>query len=50
MFQTATFPAAVIPSESTVNTIIDRKNILVNIWRNSDCRNGAWNLCQICFI
>jgi len=25
MFQTATFPAAVIPSEPTENTIIDRQ-------------------------
>jgi len=25
MFQTATFPAASIPSESTENTIIDRR-------------------------
>ena len=27
MFQTATFPAASIPSESTENTIIDRRKI-----------------------
>jgi len=24
--------------------------ILGTIWTNSDCPNGAWNLCQICFI
>ena len=50
MFQTATFPAAVIPSESTENTIIDSQKVSVNIWTNSVCPNGAWNLCQICFI
>jgi len=44
------FPAAVIPSESTENTITDSQKVLVNIWTNSDCPNGAWNLCQICFI
>jgi len=49
MFQTATFLAASIPSESAENTIIDRRKKLVNIWTNSDCPNGAWNLFQTCF-
>jgi len=49
MFQTATFPAASIPSESTENTITDRRKILVNLWTNSHCPNGVWNLFQICF-
>jgi len=31
MFQTVTFPAAVIPSESTENTITDSEKALVNI-------------------
>jgi len=38
MFQTATFPAAVIPSEPTKNTIIDRRRQF-SIWTNSDCPN-----------
>jgi len=50
MFQTATFRAAVVPSESTENTIIDSQKVLFNIWTNSVCPNGAWNLFQICFI
>ena len=45
-----TFPAVVIPGESTENIIIDRQKIVVNIWTNSDWPNGAWNLYQICFI
>jgi len=41
VFQTATFPATVIPSESTENITTDDKKILVNIGTNSDCPNGA---------
>jgi len=36
-----TFPAVVIPGESTENIIFDRQQIVVNIWTNSDCPNGA---------
>ena len=49
-FSDCHFSAAVIPSEPIENTIIDRQKTLVNIWTNSDCPNGAWNLCQTCFI
>jgi len=41
MFQTAIFPAAVISSESTENSITDRQKNLVNISTNSDCPNWA---------